>query len=82
MKIVECEQGTEAWRVFRAGKVTGSRIDDVGAKLKNGNYGASRDSYMGQVIAEQLTGQPMETYQSAAMQWGNDTEPMARAVAL
>lgn len=79
MKVIPVEQGSPEWLLARCGKVTGSRIDDVCAKLKNGTYGASRDSYMGQVIAERLTGRPADTYQSQAMAWGNDIEPMARA---
>ena len=34
---------------------------------------------MGRKIAERLTGVPSDSYRSAAMQAGNDVEPMARA---
>ena len=34
---------------------------------------------MGQLIAERLTGKPMETFKSAAMDWGNECEAEARA---
>ena len=34
---------------------------------------------MAQLITERLTGRPTEGFSSAAMQWGTDTEPQARA---
>jgi len=37
------------------------------------------DKYMGELIAERLTGQTAKSYVNGAMQWGTDTEPMARA---
>jgi putative phage-type endonuclease len=49
------------------------------AKLKTGGYGASRDDYMAQLICERLTGEVAESFTNSAMQWGTDTEPMARA---
>jgi len=48
------------------------------ARTKTG-YGASRANLMARLLTERLTGQPAETYQNAAMQWGIDTEPQARA---
>jgi len=72
------QQRSEEWFQARIGKATGSRIADVVAKTKTG-YGASRANYMGQLIAERLTGEPAESYTNAAMQWGIDTEPYARS---
>ena len=59
------------------GKVTASRIADVLAKTKTG-WGASRYSYMGELIAERLTGRPNESFTTSAMQWGKDNEDRAR----
>lgn len=72
------EQGTDAWKAERLGKVTASRVADVIARTKSG-YGASRANYMAQLIAERLTGVPGDSYTNAAMQWGIDTEADARA---
>lgn len=69
--------GTEAWAHARIGKVTASRIADVVARTKTG-WGASRDNYMADLIAERLTGVAAEGFKSAAMQWGTDTERQAR----
>jgi putative phage-type endonuclease len=72
------EQGTQEWIEARLGKVTASRVADVAAKTKTG-WGASRATYMGELIAERLTGKPVEKYTNAAMQWGSDIEADARA---
>lgn len=71
-------QGTEKWKLERCGKVTASRIADLTAKTKTG-WGASRANYMAQLVAERLTGVPSESFVSAAMQHGTETEPQARA---
>ena len=71
-------QGTDAWMDCRRAKVTASRVADVAAKTKSG-YGASRANYMAQLIAEALTGTTADSFTNAAMQWGTDTEPQARA---
>lgn len=73
------EQGTPEWFAARLGKVTASRVSDVMAKIKTGGYGASRDDYMAQLICERLTGTVAESFSNASMQWGTDTEPMARS---
>ena len=72
------EQGTEAWFAERLGKVTASRISDMLAKTKTG-WGASRANYAAQLVAERLTGTAGETFSNAAMKWGTETEPQARA---
>lgn len=69
--------GTEAWAAARLGKVTASRIADLLARTKTG-WGASRDNYMADLIAERLTGVAVEGFKSAAMQWGTETEHQAR----
>jgi putative phage-type endonuclease len=71
------EQGTDEWFAARIGKVTASRVADVIAKTKTG-YSTSRDNYMAQLICERLTGQKGESFTNAAMQWGTETEPLAR----
>lgn len=71
-------QGSAEWHSMRLGKVTASKVADVVARTKSG-YGASRANYMAQLIAERLTGVPTEGFTNAAMQWGTDTEPQARA---
>ena len=51
---------------------------DVIAKTKTG-WGAGRANYMAELIAERLTNTSAPGFSNAAMQWGTDTEPMARS---
>ena len=70
-------QGTDEWFSARLGKVTASRIGDIMSKTKSG-YSASRKNYMSELICERLTKKRQESFTNAAMQWGTDTEPLAR----
>lgn len=72
------EQGSDEWLAMRAGHVTASRVADVVAKTKSGPS-ASRAAYMGQLLAERMTGIPVETYTNADMQRGLALEADARA---
>lgn len=72
------EQRSLEWFAHRAGRVTASRIADVMAKTKTGP-GAARKNYAADLVAERLTGEIREGFSNAAMQWGTDMEPQARA---
>lgn len=76
--MIDIIQGSPEWHAIRAGKVTASKIADVMAKTKTG-VSASRATYMGQLIAERLTGVVQNGYTNAAMDHGTTTEPEARA---
>jgi putative phage-type endonuclease len=78
LMIEKVEQGTPEWFAARLGNVTASRVADVIAKTKSG-YSASRDNYMAQLICERMTNTVAESFSSPAMQWGTETEPLARA---
>lgn len=78
LMIEKVEQGTPEWFAARLGNVTASRVADVIAKTKSG-YSASRENYMAQLICERMTNTVAESYTNAAMQWGTETEPLARA---
>ena len=72
------EQRTNEWFTARLGKVTASRVADVIAKTKAGQS-ASRANYMADLVVERLTGQKASSFSNAAMEWGTQTEPQARA---
>jgi len=78
LMIEKVEQGTPEWFAARLGNVTASRVADVIAKTKSG-YSASRENYMAQLICERMTGTVAESFTNSAMQWGTETEPLARA---
>ena len=71
------EQRSDEWFAARLGKVTASRVADVIAKTKTGPS-ASRENYATQLVLERLTNKQADSYTNAAMQWGTETEPMAR----
>ena len=73
-------QGSDEWRAARLGKVTASNIAAVMAEGRSGKPSATRANYIAQLVSERLTGTPYETFTSAAMQHGTETEDQARAV--
>lgn len=78
MKIVDFPQGSPEWLQARVGLVTASRVADIIAKTKSGPS-TSRAGYLGELVAERLTGQSAESgYTNADMQRGIDLEPEAR----
>ena len=68
-------QGSDEWLAERAGKVTASALSNVMMAKTTAGY----QNYMAQLICERLTGKPVETFKSAAMEHGTETEPQARA---
>lgn len=79
MRVIDCEQGSEAWRQARLGKVSASRVADMTAKTKSG-WSTSRANYAAELIAERLTGQRTEKFVSEAMMWGTEQEAQARSL--
>jgi putative phage-type endonuclease len=72
-------QGSQEWLLARVGKVTASRIHDIVATTKSGGFTAGRKNYLAELITERLTGTPAPSFQSAAMAYGSECEPEARA---
>lgn len=72
------KQGTDEWFAARLGKVTASRVVDVLAKIKSGEA-AARANYRAELVAERLTGKQQDGFTTKQMQWGTDSEPLARA---
>jgi hypothetical protein len=86
MNPAELIQGTSEWLSYRAGKVTSSGICDLMATTKDGKtYSQSRAKYMAQLMRDRFALRvdpsyvPPRSYVNAAMQWGTDTEPLARS---
>jgi putative phage-type endonuclease len=79
MKVIDCEQSSAEWLAARCGSLGASSIADMVAKTRTG-WGASRFNLAARIVCERLTGTPQDSYTNAAMQWGHDTEPQARAM--
>ena len=69
------EQGSQEWLALRAGKVTASKVADVMSSITTAGY----KNYLADLVVERLTGKKTESFTNAAMQWGVDQEPIARA---
>lgn len=74
------EQGSDEWKAARLGRLTASRIADATDLLKSGKPGAKRVTYVGELIAERLTGAAVERFQNSLMRHGTEQEPEARAL--
>ncbi len=86
-------QNTPEWLALRAGKLTASRFSDLLAFDEGGELYKSgpkkgtpkppkvlkaRTDYIGEVVAELLTGQPREQVRAKPLEWGHDVEAAAR----
>lgn len=77
-EVKEHVQRSDEWFAARMGKVTASRVADVVATIRNGNYAASRKNYAAELITEILTRKNAEFFINDAIQWGMDQEEAAK----
>lgn len=76
MKILRhFDQGSDEWLAQRCGKVTMSHAKD----LLTGGKGKTRQAYILDLVAERLSGKPLDNYWSADMQRGTFLEDYAVA---
>lgn len=74
MKILnDFEQGSLEWHKARCGKITMSHSKE----LLTGGKGRMRQSYILDVVAERLSGEPLDSYYNADMERGNFLEEWA-----
>lgn len=86
MKLIQLEQGSDAWLSARAGLCTASRFADARSKLskssKNGSAGdpsGNAIDYAWSIAIERIAGKPVDlAFQTAAMRRGSELEPHAR----
>jgi predicted phage-related endonuclease len=78
LRIIDCEQNSPAWHAARCGRVTASRVADIVRKTKTG-VSKMRQTYMGELIAERLSGVQEDGFTSGPMKWGKENEDAARA---
>lgn len=72
------EQGTEEWHMLRLGRATASKFNDIMAKGRGGYELAGAKNYRAELVLERLTGKRSDFFKSPSMEWGTDTEPLAR----
>lgn len=77
MRVTEHEQRSAGWFAARLGVPTASSFSKL--VTPTGKKAASFDTYVNQLIAEKLTGEPTYIPATEAMQRGTDLEPFARA---
>ena len=81
MRIIDnIEQGSDDWHSLRLGKITASRISDVLSNGRGGNISKLSETYMIELLCEQLTGEAKPFFENDDMRWGTETEPQARAM--
>ena len=72
------EQRSEEWFAQRRGKVTASRIGDLLATIRNGNWAASRKHYAAQLVSERLSDKNPEPFTNEYIEWGIAQEVPAK----
>ena len=78
-EYIDCEQGTDAWLRARLGLVTMSKAGTILAKGKDGKSPSlTRATYMRELCAEIITGEPTESYTNGHMERGKRQEADAR----
>lgn len=76
----QSNQGGADWLRERAGHATASCFCDILAVSKrDGKPLKAREDYLMQLVVERVTGEPVQSASSFAMQWGTEAEPYARA---
>lgn len=76
MRIDQNEQGSPEWLAARLGIPSASMFAKI--VTTKGIWSASADAYINQLVAERLTGEREEVFQSHHMLRGTDLEPDAR----
>lgn len=84
MRIIECEQGSEAWHQARSGVITASMFRVARERLKSGknagDFTEAAKNYAFRVAVERIAGKPLdEGFETWQMKRGHELEPDARA---
>lgn len=78
MLILDCEQGSPEWLQARAGLITCSELEAIFSKGNGENqFGKGAITYMYELIGEQITGEPKESYSGFHTERGHAHESIA-----
>jgi hypothetical protein len=79
MRIIDCEQGTEAWFAARCGIPTASEFAAILAKGRDGGEAVTRRNYRARLVVERVTGRPVVSgFSNGSTKQGTEREPAAR----
>lgn len=70
--FLQAEQGSPEWYAHRAGHATASRFKDILAGKK------ARELYLYELVGERLAGEAKRAVSSKSIEWGHESEPLAR----
>jgi len=76
---IACKQGSAEWHKARLGIPTASHFDAIVTPAGKATRNAARQTYLCQLVAERLTGNPTPHFVTAAMEQGTKLEPQARS---
>lgn len=84
MRIITCEQGSDAWHQARAGVITASMFRVARERLKSGknagDFTEAAKNYAFRCAIERISGTPIdEGFETWQMKRGHELEPAARA---
>lgn len=74
----DIEQRSDEWYAARCGSLGASQLADALSKGKDGKPGATSQNLRAKLVVERLTGIQEDSFKSAAMQRGIDSEDAAR----
>lgn len=80
MKIIECEQGSDAWRIARAGKITASEAKAILTPKFEKKDSKAVNTFLGRKLAERWLQAPIpeDEIDFAPVEWGKILEAEAR----
>ena len=78
MRLIDCEQGTPEWLAARLGVPSASMFAKI--VTTKGAWSTQADSYINQLVAEELTCETTPVYQNEHMIRGTELEPDARSL--
>jgi putative phage-type endonuclease len=77
MKIFNCEQGSDDWFAVKLGKPSASNFSTICTTKGEPTKGATREKLLNTLVAETISGDRQDNWQSAAMARGNELEAEA-----
>jgi hypothetical protein len=79
-KFIDIAQNTEEWFIFRAGKLTSSKLGTIMANYPRA-FGEPAKKYAVNIALEQINNKPIESdYKNDHMKRGHEQEPIAMAM--